>query len=87
MLVEGEGEVAGIDDFLGILDGIREIFESFSHFFGAFEREIERHHREAVSVVDTFVVSDAEECVLDGGVFAADIVYVIRGDEGNSRLA
>ena len=78
--------VKALRDLDRVGDGLRQIGEQVCHLHGALEVVGVVGHLEAFIVVDVGVGVDADEDVLEGGVFLVDVVAVVGGDQRQAGL-
>ena len=76
-----ELDVAALGDFPGAVDGVFEFAEQLHHFVARFEVEIGMIPVHAVGIGHGFAGLDAHQNFVRAGVFAAQVVGVVGGDE------
>ena len=81
-----ELDVAALRDLPGAIDGVLEFAEELHHFVARLEVEIGMIPVHAVRVRHRLARLDAHENFVRAGVFAAQVVGVVGGDERNARI-
>ena len=80
---EVDGDVAGVGDAAGGLDGLGEVAEELGHLVAVLQEVGGVGHLQTVLLVDGGVGLDGEEDVLGGVLVAVDVVDVVGGDDGD----
>ena len=83
---EGEIEIAFFGDAHGFVEGGGVVGQHAQHFFVAFEIKLVAFKAHAILGIKGCRCLDAEHHILHGGVFSADIVVVVGGDEAHAKL-
>ena len=83
---EGEIEIAFFGDAHGFVEGGGVVGQHAQHFFVAFEIKLVAFKAHAILGIKGCRCLDAEHHILHGGVFSADIVVVVGGDEAHAEL-
>ena len=84
---EIEFDVAPLGDFNRPLERLGPLGEQLLHFLRRFEVKLARLHAHAVRVLERFAGLDAHERFLRLGVLLAEIMHVVRRDDGHVHLA